>query len=105
MHIRTLFINIYKQNRQTPLPVETYNCIVILLNNTLNTEDFIYKTVQAHFFFFLWFIYHPCAQSHLTLCGPMKYSPPGSFVHGILQARILEWVAISFSWGSLDLRD
>ena len=36
-------------------------------------------------------------QSCLTLCDPMDYSPPGSSVHGILQARILEWVAISFS--------
>ena len=32
----------------------------------------------------------------LTLCDPMDCSPPGSCVHGILQARILEWVAISF---------
>ena len=32
------------------------------------------------------------AQSCLTLCDPMDYSPPGSSVHGILQARILEWV-------------
>ena len=32
-----------------------------------------------------------------TLCDPMDYSPPGSSVHGILQARMLEWVAISFS--------
>ena len=29
-----------------------------------------------------------------TLCSPMDYSPPGSSVHGILQVRILEWVAI-----------
>ena len=35
-----------------------------------------------------------------TLCNPVDYSPPGSSVHGILQARILEWVAISFSRGS-----
>ena len=40
------------------------------------------------------------AQSCLTLCDPMDCSPPGSSVHGILQARILEWVAISFSRGS-----
>ena len=33
----------------------------------------------------------------LTLCGPMDCSPPGSSVHGILQARILEWAAIPFS--------
>ena len=35
-----------------------------------------------------------------TLCDPVDCSPPGSFVHGILQARILVWVAISFSRGS-----
>ena len=40
------------------------------------------------------------AQSCPTLCDPMDCSPPGSSVHGILQARILEWVAISFSRAS-----
>ena len=45
------------------------------------------------------------AQSCLTLCYHIDYSPPGSSVHGILQARILEWVAISFSRGSSWLRD
>ena len=37
------------------------------------------------------------AQSCSTPCDPMDCSPPGSFVRGILQARILEWVAISLS--------
>ena len=37
------------------------------------------------------------AQSCPNLCNPMNYSPPGSSVHGILQARILEWVTIPFS--------
>ena len=40
------------------------------------------------------------AQSRLTLCNPMDYSLPGSSVQGILQARKLEWVAITFSRGS-----
>jgi len=40
------------------------------------------------------------AQSCLTLCDPVDCSLPGSSIHGILQARILEWVAISFSRGS-----
>ena len=40
------------------------------------------------------------AQSCPTLCDPVDCSPPGSSVHGILQARILEWVAIPFSRGS-----
>ena len=40
------------------------------------------------------------AQSCPTLCNPMDCSPPGSCVHGILQARILEWVAMPSSRGS-----
>ena len=44
-------------------------------------------------------------QSCLTLCDPMHCSPPGSSVHGILQARMLEWVAIPFSRASSQPRD
>ena len=40
------------------------------------------------------------AKSRPTLCDPMDCNPPGPSVHGILQARILEWVAVSFSRGS-----
>ena len=39
------------------------------------------------------------AQLCPTLCNPMDSSPPGSSVHGIFQARVLEWVAIAFSRG------
>jgi len=42
-------------------------------------------------------VYVLVAQLYLTLCNPVDYSPPGSFIRGILQARTLEWVAISFS--------
>ena len=45
------------------------------------------------------------AQLYLTLCDPMDCSPPGSSVHGILQARILECVAIPFTRGSSWPRD
>ena len=45
------------------------------------------------------------AQLCPILCNSMDYSPLGSSVHGILQARILEWVTISFSRGSSQLRD
>ena len=45
------------------------------------------------------------AQSCLTLCDPMDCSPPSFSVHGIFQARILEWVAISSSRGFSRLRD
>ena len=45
------------------------------------------------------------AQSCPTLCDPIGCSPPGFSVHGILQARILEWVVIPFSRGSSPPRD
>ena len=45
------------------------------------------------------------AQACPTHCDPMDRSPPGSLVHGIFRAWILEWVAISFSRGSSRLRD
>ena len=45
------------------------------------------------------------AQSCLTLCDPIYCSLPGSSICGILQAGILEWVAISFSTGSSPLRE
>ena len=82
---------------------------------TLDFSDFVQKKVKymSHFFILItclndhiW-IYlvkynmwvSEVAQSCLTFCCPMDYSLSGSSVHGILQARILEWVAISFSQG------
>ena len=41
----------------------------------------------------------------LTLGDPMDWSPPASYVHGISQARRLEWVVVSFSRGSSQPRD
>ena len=58
-----------------------------------------------------WAIWETCeseneiVQSCLTLCDPMDCSLPGFSIHGILQARILEWVTISFSRGSSRPRD
>ena len=48
----------------------------------------------------VWKVKAKITQSCPTLCDPMDY-----IVHGILQARILEWVAVSFSWGSSQPRD
>ena len=45
------------------------------------------------------------AQSCLTLCNPIDDSPSGCSVHGILHARIMEWVAVPFSRGSSQPRD
>ena len=44
-------------------------------------------------------------QSCLTLCNPMDCSLPGSSVHKIFQARILEWITMSYSRGSSQPRD
>ena len=48
------------------------------------------------------YIHPSCAQSGPTLCDRMDRSPPGSSVHGMLQARILDWVAVSSSRDLLD---
>ena len=53
----------------------------------------------------LWKVKVLVAQSWPPLCDPMDFSPPGSSVHGILQARVLEWVAIPFPRGSSWPRD
>ena len=51
---------------------------------------------------------HMCVLGHLSsvrLCNLMACSPPGSSVHGMTQARTLQWIAISFSGGSSRPRD
>ena len=50
-------------------------------------------------------VYVLVAQLCPTLCNPMDCRPPGSSVHGILQTRMLEWVAIPFSRGSSQPKD
>ena len=68
-----------------------------------DTYTHIYETYThiQNFFFIHWIIYAAAAakslQSCLTLCNPIDGSPPGSAIPGILQARTLEWAAISFS--------
>ena len=60
----------------------------------------IYKTTYSS-------AVHDCsvAPSCLTVCDPMNWRAPGCSVHGIFWARILGWVAISFSRGSSRPRD
>ena len=58
------------------------------------------QILEVSNFSFPYILYAAAAKSHQsypTLCDPIDGSPPGSPVPGILQARILEWVAISFS--------
>jgi len=61
------------------------------------------RNLTQLFIFHFWYVL--VAQSCLTLCHPMDCSLPGSSVHGILQARILECVAIPFSRDSFLPRD
>ena len=65
--------------------------------------DLLPLDVSEIFVFVLYQLMCVCVKSLqlcLTLCDPMDCSVPGCSVHGILQARILEGVAICFSWGS-----
>ena len=55
--------------------------------------------------FFLKVRHDVLSERHPTFCNPMVCSPSGSSVHGILQVRLLEWVAIAFSRGSSPSRD
>ena len=65
------------------------------------------KTSTSHFYQgyqFYTCVHAKSLQSCLTPCNPMDCSPPGSSVHGILQARILEWAATPSSGGSFWLQ-
>ena len=64
--------------------------VILVFKNICNTSAYIVCLVT---------------QSCPTLCNPIDCSPPGSSIHGILQARILEWVVVPFSRGSSRPRD
>ena len=63
------------------------------------------KKKKRNWKFYVFLLKSIVAQSCLTLCNPMDCNPMGSSVHGILQARILEWVAISYPKGFFHPRD
>ena len=79
-----------------------WGCIHFVINNLKDLRFswvVIFKTIVRRIFTILCFSAHVCSvtQSWPTLCSPMDSSVPGSSVQGIFQARILEWVAISYS--------
>ena len=89
------------------------DCLMIL-KATLGLNFFFFLLLTLHFsvaklWFWTYVLISMCvclvSQSCLTLCDPMVCSPPGSSVHGIFQARILEWVAMPFSRESSQPRD
>ena len=65
-----------------------------------SSNKIIYFLVTGYFFASTFY-----TTSCLTLCNPVDHGPPGSSVQGILQARILEWVATPSSMGSSQPRD
>ena len=69
------------------------------------TIQYIIIILKSNENYFLNYQLCVCARSCLTLCDPMDCSPPGSSVHGILQARIREWVAVPSSRESSRPRD
>ena len=90
--------------------VYVVNCLIsvqLLLYSGKNINKKIifcgYLSVECLIYSYTFNNVHICsvAQSCSTLCDPMDYTPPGSSVHGIFQARILEWVAISYPKGHL----
>ena len=84
------FVSIKRPNSLTP---DIYKCITLLY--TWNQHNIINELcVHAKSF-----------QSCLTLCNPMDCSCPDSSVHGILQARILQWIAMPSSRGSSPPKD
>ena len=107
-------------------PEESLGCPINITSSTLYfwwSHSFFLTFIRVYLFGFvrsetqhtgstvatsgIWFPVHVHGTTQLcpTLCNPVDCSPPGSSVHGILQARILEWVAISFSRGSSQPRD
>ena len=71
-------------------------CGLLICEKEKNYKGWVAECMRVHSKFL---------QFNPTLCDPMDCSPPGSSVHGILQATILEWVAISFCMGSSRPRD
>ena len=74
---------------------QLFVCVSLSLSLSLYIYIYIYIHTHTHTHIYI------CAQllSHVWLCNPMDCNPPGSSVYKIFQARILEWVAISSSWG------
>ena len=76
------------------------DCLLILLTFPFQSRNFNFNEAQFTNYFIDWAFlvqFRSLAQSCPTLCDPMDCSPPVSSVHGIFQARVLEWGAIAFS--------
>ena len=92
-----------------PLPIPSLASATLVLHADFRAFSIDPQLLAALGIVFVLFSAHSfCVKSLqlcLTLCDPMSGSPPGSSVHGILQARMLEWVAIFCPRGSSQPRD
>ena len=79
--------------------IAKYFCYVIIFLETIHMSIFII------FYHLNSSIYQIVCVLVTQLCDPVDGSPPGSFAHGLCQARILEWAAIPFSRGSSQARN
>ena len=83
------------------LPPPHFNQLKICLPLSQYCAEFSSLQAPSRICMLLFLVSKSCP----TVCYPMDYSPPGFSVHGISQARILEWVTFSFSRGSSQPRD
>ena len=106
LHFYTLRINYQKEKwrKQLHVPFIKKNKY-LRINLIKKVKDLYWKTPRHRWKKLKMKVKVLVTQSCPTLCDPMHCNPPGSYVHGILQARILEWVAIPFSRGSSHMRD
>ena len=108
-HFKLIFV---KTPRYVPRLFFFFNvdeCPVVLVSFVLfyclYSFDHDWLTIFKEIAFWVFCVMCRCAQSRPILCDPMDWNPPGSSVHWIFQARILDWVAIPFSRASSWPRD
>ena len=90
------------QPRASSFPIREWLCLVLLL---FLATKLLLLLLRKSCRFISSFNESEVTQSCPTLCNPMDCSLPRSSIHGIFQARVLEWVAVSFSRGSSWPRD
>ena len=89
------YYKVIKKNEILPFAVTWMDLVIIILSEVRQRKA---NMISLH-------SESEVTQLCPTLCDPMDCSLPSSSIHGILQARILEWIAISFSRGSSRPRD
>ena len=97
LYSRTLFI--HSRNNSLYLLIPKCKSIPYPLAATVCLKGIFKLTKKLSYILSLVCVPAKSLQSCLTLCNPMDCNPPGSSVHGILQARILKWIAMPTSRG------